>query len=68
MTPEALVLHFIDDLDAKLNQFRSLRGKGDGPHYLRGLGRYVYAGARGNETMKPSEGEEPTDEQAKLDL
>jgi len=43
MTPEALVVHFIDDLDAKLNQFRSIRGTGEGPQFLRGFGRYVYA-------------------------
>ena len=41
-TPEALVVHLIDNLDSKLAQFRALRGKGDGPQYLRGLGRWVY--------------------------
>jgi 3'-5' exoribonuclease len=45
MTCEALVLHFIDDLDSKLNQLRASRdaavGTG-GISFSRGLGRYVY--------------------------
>jgi len=41
-TPEALVVHLIDNLDSKLAQFRAIRGKGDGPQYVRGLGRWVY--------------------------
>ncbi len=39
---EALVLHFIDDLDSKLNQFRNLREAGTGIVYQKGLGRFVY--------------------------
>jgi 3'-5' exoribonuclease len=45
MTPEALVLHFIDDLDSKMNQFRRARrgvGPAGGMSYQRGLSRYVY--------------------------
>lgn len=42
MTAEALVLHFIDDLDSKLNQFRNLREVGTGIIFQKGLGRYVY--------------------------
>jgi 3'-5' exoribonuclease len=42
MTPEALVLHFVDDLDSKLNQLRALRDAMPGIQYHRGLGRYVY--------------------------
>lgn len=43
MTVEALVLHFIDDLDSKINQFRNQRRKSpDEIQYLRGLGRHVY--------------------------
>lgn len=42
MTPEALVLHFVDDLDSKLNQLRASRDATPGIQYHRGLGRYVY--------------------------
>jgi 3'-5' exoribonuclease len=42
MTPEALALHFIDDLDSKLNQLRASREAGTGVVYQRGLGRFVY--------------------------
>ena len=44
MTPEALVLHFVDDLDSKLNQLRKARETGNGFHYLRPLGRHVFFG------------------------
>ncbi len=42
MTPEAIALHFIDDLDSKLNQLERARQSGAGFQYVRGLGRYVY--------------------------
>jgi 3'-5' exoribonuclease len=42
MTPEALALHFIDDLDSKLNQLRASREAAPGMQYHRGLGRFVY--------------------------
>lgn len=42
MTPEALALHFIDDLDSKINQLRALREASSGMHYHKGFGRYVY--------------------------
>src|SRR3954471_12914334 len=42
MTPEALALHFIDDLDSKINQLRNSREAATGMQYHRGLGRYVY--------------------------
>jgi 3'-5' exoribonuclease len=42
MTPEALVLHFVDDLDSKLNQLRAVREANPGIQYHRGLARYVY--------------------------
>ncbi len=45
MTPEALVLHFLDDLDSKLNQFERVREEGGGLQWVRGLGRYVYLAA-----------------------
>lgn len=42
MTPEALVLHFVDDLDSKINQLRASREASPGMLFHRGLGRYVY--------------------------
>jgi putative nucleotidyltransferase with HDIG domain len=44
MTAEALVLHFVDDLDSKLNQLRKARELGGGFQYLRPLGRHVFFG------------------------
>jgi len=51
MTPEALVLHFIDDLDSKINQLEITRDSGAGVHWHRGLGRYVWL-AEGNEVWE----------------
>lgn len=66
MTVEALVLHFIDDLDSKINQFRNQRrASSQEIQYLRGLGRYVYlpAGAEGEpEGLDRPEGEAVEDE------
>ena len=45
MTAEALALHFIDDLDSKLQQLRAARRAGPAVQYSRGLGRHVYLGA-----------------------
>jgi 3'-5' exoribonuclease len=45
MTPEALALHFVDDLDSKINQLRASReaAAATSPmQFHRGLGRYVY--------------------------
>lgn len=42
MTPEALALHFIDDLDSKINQLRNTREAATGIQFHRGFGRYVY--------------------------
>jgi 3'-5' exoribonuclease len=41
-TPEALMVHFIDNLDSKLAQFRAIESKGPEPQFVRGLGRWVY--------------------------
>lgn len=42
-TPEAFALHWIDNLDSKLQQLRDARNAdGPGLHYLRPLGRTVY--------------------------
>lgn len=42
MTAEAVALHFIDDLDSKLNQLRASREATPGMQFHRGLGRFVY--------------------------
>ncbi|HEV7670246.1 MAG TPA: HD domain-containing protein [Thermoanaerobaculia bacterium] len=42
MTVEAVALHFIDDLDSKLNQLRNARENQPGLPFLRGLGRHMY--------------------------
>ena len=42
MTAEAIAVHFIDDLDSKLNQLRHLAGEPGQPQYLRGMGRWIY--------------------------
>lgn len=55
MTLEAFVLHFIDDLDSKLNQLRQARESGDFTQYIRGLGRYTYL-------KPPPTGDEETEE------
>lgn len=41
MTVEAIALHFIDDLDSKLNQLRRARADGGGLRFLRAFGRYL---------------------------
>jgi 3'-5' exoribonuclease len=74
MTAEAVALHFIDDLDSKLNQLRAARESTPGVSFSRGLGRYLYlprltasrdtgsielAGLTGSdEAQSPEEGEE----------
>ncbi len=58
MTLEALVLHFIDDLDSKINQFRNQRRQSPAEvQYLRGLGRYVYLPADAEDTGAETGGE-----------
>lgn len=42
MTPEAFVLHALDDLDSKLNQLEPLRGDPAEMVWVRALGRYVH--------------------------
>jgi len=49
MTPEALALHFIDDLDSKLNQLEGARAAGPGLTWIRALGRHVYLEERDDE-------------------
>ncbi len=44
MTPEAIALHFIDDLDSKLAQLREVSDKEPPLQYLIGFSRYLYTG------------------------
>ena len=74
MTAEALVVHFIDDIDSKLNQFRAL-GSGDEPRYARGFGRWIFplAGEAGDGEGDEADSGEDDDEgadtpQGRLDL
>ncbi|MGH9464341.1 MAG: 3'-5' exoribonuclease YhaM family protein [Thermoanaerobaculia bacterium] len=53
MTAEAIALHFIDDLDSKINQLRRARDDGGGLRYLRGFGRYL--------VLPPTPGKERAD-------
>lgn len=64
-TPEALVLHYLDDLDSKLNHF--LREEVGGLSWHRGLGRHIWRPERDQVPAAPDEkapdaeppGEEP---------
>lgn len=52
MTPEAFVLHAIDDLDSKLNQIEQARDREEeGMIFMRALGRFVYL--PDDEELKP---------------
>jgi 3'-5' exoribonuclease len=51
MTPEAVVLHFVDDLDSKLNQLRAARETNPGIVFHRGFGRYVYLPPAGSSAL-----------------
>jgi hypothetical protein len=67
MTPEALVLHFIDDLDSKLNQLRASREAAattNGISFSRGLGRFVYVPALQERGELPSPVLDPHAEEA----
>ena len=54
MTPEAFVLHAIDDLDSKLAQLEQARQSGQELPWIRALGRYVHlAESAGDEEPAP---------------
>jgi 3'-5' exoribonuclease len=57
-TLEALVLHFIDNLDSKINQLRKARATGPGFQYVRGLDRFVYVPERDTATAEDGDEEE----------
>ena len=72
MTPEAILLHHLDDMDAKMNYMEGLRSKMTGSgrqwtDYQRPLERYLYLRANGREEEgeepHEGEGEEPLHEQ-----
>ncbi len=68
MTPEAILLHHLDDMDAKMNYMEGLRGKLTGPgwqwtDYQRPLERYLYLRASGVEE-EPEESREGQQEDA----
>jgi len=74
-TSEAIVLHFIDNLDSKLAQLRQAAENDSGFQYVRGLGRYVYlgedggGGGRGERDEPAASGDEDTaGGQAQLEL
>ncbi len=55
MTPEAIILHHLDDMDAKVNYMEGLRGKMEGKgwqwtDYQRPLERYLFLRANNSET------------------
>lgn len=66
-TPEAFVLHFLDDLDSKLAQLRQARELGEDPQWVQGLGRYVYTRLNGG--PEDADGEDELDSnQRQLEL
>ena len=66
MTPEAILLHHLDDMDAKMNYMEGLRGKMAGSgwqwtEYQRPLERYLYLRASGIEEEPGERGEGQAD-------
>jgi 3'-5' exoribonuclease len=71
MTIEALLLSFIDDLDAKMNLAEQLRHKQDGSElawseYQRSLERYLFLGGLPKEEIRAEEGGDTAGRQPKL--
>lgn len=58
MTPEAIALHFIDDLDSKLAQLREASEKEPPLQYLTGFSRFLYTGFTPRKDEVPGEGPE----------
>jgi 3'-5' exoribonuclease len=57
-TPEALVLHYLDDLDSKINHF--LREPAPGLTWHRGLGRHIWRAEREEEGPATAQAASPT--------
>lgn len=66
-TAEALVLHMIDNLDAKLAQLRQAARRQSGFQYLRGLGRWMYLGSEQTDGAD-GDGSEESDGVEQLEL
>lgn len=70
--PEALLLHYLDDLDAKLNRFFSVRekdpGDSDFTRYDRYLERVLFKGDYDGEAESPSPEHPPEEEQQEESL
>jgi 3'-5' exoribonuclease len=65
MTAEAMVLHYVDDLDSKLEQVRRARESASGFQYLRSLGRHLFLGDTPPPGAAPAaEPEPPVEERA----
>jgi len=69
MTPEAILLHHLDDMDAKMNYMEGLRGKMAGSgwqwtDYQRPLERYLYLRASGIEEEPAEAVDEPREAQS----
>jgi len=58
MTPEAIALHFIDDLDSKLAQLREASEKEPPLQFLTGFSRYLYTGFAPRKEEVSGEGSE----------
>ena len=66
MTPEAIALHFIDDLDSKLAQLREASEKDPPLQYLTGFSRFLYTGFTPRQEGVAEEGSEEPDPDADL--
>jgi hypothetical protein len=63
MSPEAIALHFVDNLDSKLNQLRgAARNQGSEIQYVKGLQRYVYLPGSAKEVAPEETAEIPEGE------
>ena len=65
MTPEAIMLHHLDDMDAKMNYMAQLRDNMDGPGwtgYQRPLERFLYLG----QSLGPASGGAGVDAEEKM--
>jgi len=60
MTPEAFVLHSIDDLDSKLAQLEQARASGEETPWIRALGRYVHLAGLPEDEAPPAREAQPT--------
>jgi len=62
MTAEAIVLHFVDDLDSKLEQVRKAKENASGFQFLRPMGRHLFLGEAPPAPAVPPEAEAAVEE------